>query len=415
MRKSMSGKGVECLFRLEEGMKRIYFDNNATTPIHPEVAEFVEPFWRGLFGNPSSLHWAGREVGGYYDKAQEQVAQLINAHPGEIVFTSCGTESDNHAIKGTAYAKKNLGQHIITTKVEHPGVLNSCNYLETKGFEVTYLPVDSYGRLEPGDVKKAIRDDTILISVMYANNETGTLLPIKEIGEIAREKGIIFHSDMVQAIGKIEIDVNALNVDLASFSGHKVYAPKGIGALYIRGGLDIDNLIHGGHQEADRRAGTENMIGISALGKACELIKEEMAAVNGKVEALRKKLLEGIKDRIDHVRLNGHPEHRLPNTLNISIEYAEAESLLIALDFNGIAVSSGSACSSGSTEPSHVLLSMGIPHEICQSAIRISLGRENTEEEVDYALSIMPGVVARLREMSPLYKKRESGTISKIY
>jgi cysteine desulfurase len=386
-------------------MKRVYFDNNATTPIHPEVSEFVEPFWKKLFGNPSSLHWAGREVRGYYDRAQEQVAGLINAEPGEIVFTSCGTESDNHAVKGTAYAKKDQGRHIITTKVEHPGVLNACKYLETKGYEVTYLPVDGHGRLEPIDVKKVIRDDTILVSVMYANNETGTLLPIKEIGEIVHEKGIIFHSDMVQAIGKIEIDVNTLNVDLASFSGHKVYAPKGVGALYIKEGLDIDNLIHGGHQEAGRRAGTENMIGIAAFGKACELIKEEMVTENGKVEALRKKLLEGITNSIDHVRLNGHPEYRLPNTLNISIEYVEAESLLIALDFNGIAVSSGSACSSGSTEPSHVLLSMDIPPEICQSAIRMSLGRENTEEDIDYVLSVMPGIVARLREMSPFYKR----------
>jgi cysteine desulfurase len=386
-------------------MKRIYLDNNATTPIHPEVAEYVEPFWKGLFGNPSSLHWAGREVRGYYDRAQEQVAGLINAEPGEIVFTSCGTESDNHAIKGAAYAKKDRGHHIITTTIEHPGVLNTCRYLETKGYDVTYLPVDGYGMLEPGDVKKAIRDDTILISVMYANNETGTLLPIKEIGGIAHDRGIIFHSDMVQAIGKIEIDMHALNVDLASFSGHKVYAPKGIGALYIKEGLDIDNLIHGGHQEAGRRAGTENMIGIVALGKACELIKEEMTTENGKVEALRKKLLEGVMNSIDHVRLNGHPEYRLPNTLNISIEYVEAESLLIALDFNGIAVSSGSACSSGSTEPSHVLLSMDIPPEICQSAIRMSLGRENTEEDIDYVLSVMPGVVNRLREMSPFYKR----------
>jgi cysteine desulfurase len=386
-------------------MKRIYLDNNATTPIHPEVAEFVKPFWKGLFGNPSSLHWAGREVRGYYDRAQEQVAELINAHPDEVVFTSCGTESDNHAIKGTAYAKRDQGRHIITTTVEHPGVLNTCRYLETKGYEVTYLPVDGYGRLDPGDVKKAINDDTILISVMYANNETGTLLPIREIGEIAHDRGIVFHSDMVQAIGKIDIDMHALNVDLASFSGHKVYAPKGVGALYMKEGLDIDNLINGGHQEAGRRAGTENMIGIVALGKACALIQEEMTTENGKVEAFRKKLLEGIMDRIDHVRLNGHPEHRLPNTLNISIEYVEAESLLIALDFNGIAVSSGSACSSGSTEPSHVLLSMNIPPEICQSAIRMSLGRENTDEDIDYALSVMPGIVARLRDMSPFYKR----------
>ena len=386
-------------------MKKVYFDNNATTPIHPEAAKIVQPFWDELFGNPSSLHWAGREVRGYYDRAKEQVAGLINAEPGEVVFTSCGTESDNHAIKGVAYAKRDIGRHIITTVVEHPGVLNACRYLETRGYEVTYLPVDGHGMLDPTDVKKAVRNDTILISVMYANNETGTLLPIKEIGEAARASGVIFHSDMVQAAGKIEIDVKALNVDLASFSGHKIYAPKGIGALYMREGLDIDNLIHGGHQEAGRRAGTENMIGIVALGKACELAKADMAAENRKIEPLRKKLLEGIMEKIGHVRLNGHPEHRLPNTLNLSYEFVEAESLLIALDMNGIAVSSGSACSSGSTEPSHVLLAMNIPAETCRSAIRISLGRENTEEDVGYALSILPGIVSRLREISPFYNK----------
>ncbi len=386
-------------------MPKIYFDNNATTPIHPEVVNFVRPFLGGLFGNPSSLHWAGREVRGYYDRAKEQVAGLINANPGEIIFTGCGTESDNHAIKGTAYAKNGKGRHIITTKVEHPGVLNTCRYLEAAGYETTYLPVDRHGIVDPGDVKKAIRNDTILISVMYANNETGTLMPIREIGEIARESGVLFHSDMVQAMGKIEIDVKALNVDMASFSGHKLYAPKGIGALYMREGLDIDNLIHGGHQEAGRRAGTENMIGIVAFGKACELAKAEMGNEKGKVESLRKRLLEGIVEKVGQVRLNGHPEQRLPNTLNISFDYVEAESLLIALDLNGIAVSSGSACSSGATEPSHVLLAMDIPAEACQSAIRISLGRENTDEEIEYALSVMPGVVARLREMSPFHKK----------
>jgi len=386
-------------------MEKIYFDNNATTPIHPEVAEFVKPFWKELFGNPSSLHWAGRGVRGYYERAQEKVSELINAKTNEIVFTSCGTESDNHAIKGVAYAKKDQGRHIITTQVEHPGVLNACRYLETNGYRVTYLPVDDYGMLEPEDVEKAIQKDTILISVMYANNETGTLLPVKEIGRIAHDREIIFHSDMVQAIGKIEIDMKEMNVDLASFSGHKVYAPKGVGALYIREGIVIENLIHGGHQESGRRAGTENIIGIVALGKACELVKKEMKKENEKIEVLRKKLLQGIIENVDHVKLNGHPEYRLPNTLNISIEYIESESLLVALDFNGIAVSSGSACSAGSTEPSHVLLSMNIPPEICQSAIRISLGRENNEKDVDYTISVIPGVVNRLREMSPFYKK----------
>ncbi|MCX5798382.1 MAG: cysteine desulfurase NifS [Proteobacteria bacterium] len=386
-------------------MRKVYFDYNATTPIHPEVASFVKPFFNELFGNPSSLHWAGRAARVDFEKAREQIADMIHAKTEEIVITSCGTESDNHAIKGVAYAKRDKGNHIITTTIEHPGVLNTCRYLESKGYEVTYLPVDGYGQIQPEDVKRAIRKDTILISIMYANNETGTLLPIKEVGEIAKDSGIIFHSDMVQAIGKIKIGIKSLNVDLASFSGHKVYAPKGVGALYMREGLDIDNLIHGGHQEAGRRAGTENVIGITAFGKACELVKKEMEDENSKIESLRKKLLDGILEKVGHVRLNGHPEHRLPNTLNLSFEYVEAESLLIALDLNGIAVSSGSACASGSTEPSHVLLAMGIPPEACQSAIRFSLGRGNTEEDVDYTLSVIPDIVNRLREMSPFYKR----------
>ena len=386
-------------------MRKVYFDYNATTPIHPEVASFVKPFFNELFGNPSSLHWAGRAARVDFEKAREQIADMIHAKTEEIVITSCGTESDNHAIKGVAYAKRDKGNHIITTTIEHPGVLNTCRYLESKGYEVTYLPVDGYGQIQPEDVRRAIRKDTILISIMYANNETGTLLPIKEVGEIAKDSEIIFHSDMVQAIGKIKIDIKSLNVDLASFSGHKVYAPKGVGALYMRESLDIDNLIHGGHQEAGRRAGTENVIGITAFGKTCELVKKEMEDENSKIESLRKKLLDGILEKVRHVRLNGHPEHRLPNTLNLSFEYVEAESLLIALDLNGIAVSSGSACASGSTEPSHVLLAMGIPPEACQSAIRFSLGRGNTEEDVDYTLSVIPDIVNRLREMSPFYKR----------
>jgi cysteine desulfurase len=386
-------------------MKKIYFDNNATTPIHPEVTKFIQPFWKEFFGNPSSIHWAGREVRSYYGRAKEQVARLINVEPGEIVFTSCVTESDNHAIKGVAYAKRDRGRHIITTNVEHPGALNACKYLEMQGYGVTYLAVDGDGRFDPGDVKKAIRKDTVLISVMHANNETGTVMPIGEIGKIARESGVLFHSDMVQALGKIEIDVKALHVDLASFSGHKLYAPKGVGALYVREGVNIDNLMHGGHQEEGRRAGTENMIGIVAFGKACELMKEEVGTKSREIEFLRSKLIEGILKEVGQVRLNGHPEERLPNTLNLSFEYVEAESLLIALDLAGIAVSAGSACSSGATEPSHVLLAMGVPPESCQSALRISLGRENTEEEIDYALSIMPGIVDKLRKMSPFYKQ----------
>ncbi len=386
-------------------MRRVYFDYNATTPIHPDVAAYVRDFFYDLFGNPSSLHWAGRLVRPYVDDARSQVAQLIKAKPEEIVFTSCGTEADNQAIKGVAYAYGDRGRHIITTKVEHPAVLNTCRYLEEKGFSVTYLDVDGRGLVDPEQVKKAITKETILISIMYGNNETGTLLPIREIGAIARERGILFHSDMVQAMGKIGIDVNDLNVDLGSFSGHKVYAPKGVGALYIREGLEIDNLIHGGHQEMGRRGGTENMIGIVAFGKACELTMNEMPEEGSTIEFLRTRLLDGLMERVDQVHLNGNQEKRLPNTLNLSFEHVESESLLISLDLQGIAVSSGSACSSGSSEPSHVLLAMGIAPTICQSAIRISLGRGNTEEDIDYALDVIPDAVRRLREISPFYKR----------
>jgi len=387
-------------------MRRVYFDYNATTPIHPDIAVFVRPFFHELFGNPSSLHWTGRDVRPYVDKAREQVAGLIKAKPGEIVFTAGGSEADNQAIKGAAYALSEKGKHIITTNIEHPAVLNTCRYLESKGFSVTYLNAYINGLVDPEDVKKAITRETVLISVMHANNETGTVLSIKEIGAMAREAGVLFHSDMVQAVGKIDIDVGELNVDLGAFSGHKVYAPKGIGALYVREGLEIDNLIHGGHQEMGRRAGTENTIGIVAFGKACEIMMDEMAEENERIEFLRGRLLGGLKARIDNLHLNGDPERRLANTLNLSFEFVESESLLISRDFDGIAVSSGSACSSGSAEPSHVLLGMGIPPQMCQSALRMSLGRENTEEDIDYALDIIPDVVRRLREMSPFHKKR---------
>jgi cysteine desulfurase len=384
-------------------MRRVYFDYNATTPIHPDVAAFVKPFFHELFGNPSSLHWAGREVRPYVTEAREQVAALIKAKPEEIIFTGGGTEGDNQAIKGVAFAFSGKGNHIITTRIEHPAVLNTCRYLEEKGFSVTYLDVDRNGLLEPDDVKKAIRKETILISVMHANNETGGILPIREIGAIARERGILFHSDMVQGMGKIDIDVKDLNVDLGAFSGHKVYAPKGVGALYMREGLEIDNLIHGGHQEMGRRAGTENIIGIVAFGKACELVMNEMDEENRRVAFLKHRLLRGLRERVGDLHVNGDPERGLPNTINLSFEYVESESLLIGLDLSGIAVSAGSACSSGSSEPSHVLLSMGIEPQMCQSAVRISLGRENTEEDIDNALEGIPNVVQRLRDISPFY------------
>ncbi len=386
-------------------MRKIYFDNNATTPIHPEVVLAIQPFLQELFGNPSSLHFAGRDVKAPYENARGQIAAMVGAKIGEIVVTGCGSESNNHAIKGTAYSRGEGKGHIVTSTVEHPAVLNVCRYLETQGFTVTYLPVDGSGLVDPDDVKRSIRKDTILISIMYANNETGTLMPIADIARIARDSGVIFHSDMVQAMGKVDIDLAALGVDLASFSGHKVYAPKGVGALYVREGLNIDNLIHGGSQESGRRAGTENIIGIVAFGAACDIVKREMKNGKDRIEGLRRHLLEGVLGRVDEVRLNGHPTQRLPNTLNLSFEFVESESLLLALDMKGIAVSSGSACSSGSTEPSHVLLAMGIPGPSCQSALRFSLGLGNTEEEVDHALDVIPGIVARLREMSPFSKK----------
>lgn len=378
-------------------------DNNATTPIHPRVADAVRPFLDSLFGNPSSLHFAGRDIKETYEAAREQIAAAIGAKVNDVVITSCGSEADNHAIKGIAL-RAGKG-HIITSAVEHPAVLNCCKHLESHGFSVTYLPVDGHGLVDPEDVRDAIRKDTILISVMYANNETGTVMPIADIARIAREREIPFHSDMVQALGKIDVDVTSLGVDLASFSGHKVYAPKGVGALYIREGLAIDNLIHGGHQESGRRAGTENVIGIVAFGKACELARQEMNERRETIEGLRRRLLDGILERIDHVRLNGHPLQRVPNTLNLSFEFIESESLLLALDMKGIAVSSGSACSSGSSEPSHVLMAMGLPGPLCQSALRFSLGCENTPADVDYVLDILPGLVERLRAMSPFYKK----------
>ncbi len=396
----MNKRGTEMTTR------QVYLDYNATTPIHPEVAEFTRPFLYELFGNPSSMHWAGREVRPYIEQARECIADMIGAKPDEIVFSSGGTEADNHAIKGTAAVLHGKGNHIITTSVEHPGVLNACAYLQEKGFEVTYLPVDRDGMLDPADVKKAIRKETILISVMLANNETGTLLPVQEIGAIAREAGVLFHSDMVQALGKVPINVREMNVDYGAFSGHKVYAPKGVGILYVRGGLNPDNLIHGGHQEAGRRAGTENLVGIAAFGKACEVMHREMEQDSPRIERLRKKLLDGIHARIDDVQLNGHPEFRLPNTLNLSFRFVESESLLIGLDLSGIAVSSGSACSSGSPEPSHVLLAMGIEPEVCQGALRMSLGRGTTEEDIDYVLDVLPEVVGRLRSMSPFYKRK---------
>lgn len=384
-------------------MKNIYMDNNATTPVRPEVLKAMLPFYTQHFGNPSSVHWAGRAVKGAIETAREQVADLINCSPAEIVFTSCGSEGDNFAIKGTVDALKEKGNHIITTTVEHPAVLETCEYLEKQGCEVTYLPVDKDGMLNLAELEAAITDKTILISVMWANNETGNIFPIEEIGAIARKYKVRFHTDSVQAAGRIPVDVQQANVDLAVISGHKLGAPKGVGALYIRRGTRMTQFMHGGHQERHRRAGTHNVAGIVGLGKACELAGKSMELDAPRVRRLRDKLEQGIMEAIPEVKLNGHPEKRLPNTLNVSFAYIEGESILLNFDMKGIAASSGSACTSGSLEPSHVMCAMCVDVVLAHSSTRFSLGPDNTEEDVDFILQELPPIVQRLREMSPLY------------
>lgn len=386
-------------------MRKVYFDHNATTPIHPEVREVVLPFLSEKFGNPSSLHWAGREVRSYVEEAREKVAKMINAEPSEVIFTSCGSEGDNMAIKGVLMGNLKKGRHMITTVVEHPAVYKTCKFLEKFDFEVTYVPVDSYGMIDPDDIRKAIRKDTVLISVMYANNETGNIFPIKEISKIAKEQGIIFHTDAVQVAGKIPIDVKDLGVDILTASGHKFNAPKGIGFQYIRKGLEILPLISGGHQERELRAGTENMIGIVAIGKACEIALQTMDKKAKEIGMLKERLEKGILERVPDTVVNGHPEKRLYNTSNISFKYIEAEALLVMLDMQGIAVSTGSACSSGATEPSYVLQSMNLDPLCSRGALRFSLGLGNTIEDVEYCLEVLPPIVEKIRKMSPFYKK----------
>ena len=385
----------------------IYFDNAATTPIRPEVYDAMRPYIESCYGNPSSVYKLARESKKAIDLARKQVADAINADSGEIFFTGCGSESDNWAIKGVALALKDKGKHIITTNIEHHAILHTCEFLEENGYEVTYIPVDEYGMVSADDIKKAIRPDTILVSVMTANNEIGTIEPIKEIGAVCREKGVYFHTDAVQAVGHIKIDVKEMNIDLLSLSGHKIGAPKGIGALYIRKGVKIKNLIHGGQQEKGKRAGTENVIGIAALGKAIELAVSEMEDTTERLKYLREKIINGVLKNIEYSRLNGHPEERLPGNVNISFEFIEGESMLLMLDAKGICASSGSACTSGSLDPSHVLLAIGLPHEKAHGSLRTSLGYQNTEEEVDKLLEVLPPIVQRLREMSPLYEMKK--------
>lgn len=386
-------------------MKMVYIDNNATTPLHPEVLEAMLPFLKEDFGNPSSLHQLGRRIRVKVDEAREKVAKTIGADPLEIVFTGGGSESDNFAIKGVAFANKDKRRHIITSRIEHPAVLNTCKYLEKNGYRVTYIPVDEYGMVNPGDVAGAIGDDTILITIHHSNNEIGTIQPINEIGKIARERGIIFHSDAVQSLGKVPLNVDDMGVNLLSVSAHKLNGPKGIGACYIRKGTKrLQPLINGGSQEMKHRAGTENVAGIIGFSKACELASTHMEEERERLIGLRDKLQNALTEKISHVRLNGHPAKRLPTTLNMSFEYVEGETLMINLDLEGIAVSTGSACSSGSLEPSHVLVAMGIPHEIVHGSLRFSLGRENTEEDIDRILEVLPPIVAKVRAMSPLWE-----------
>lgn len=383
--------------------RKIYFDHAATTPTDQKVAESMITYMTTKFGNPSSVHVYGREVRKEVNQARQRLAALIGADASEIFFTSGGSESDNFAIKGVAFANREKGNHIITTAIEHHAVLHTCQWLEQHGFRVTYLPVDEYGMVSLEDLKAAIDDQTILISVMFANNEVGTIQPIREIGEIAKEKGIYFHTDAVQAVGSVEIDVNAMRIDLLSLSGHKFYGPKGIGALYIRRGVKIETVQHGGAQERSLRGGTENVPAIIGIGMAAEIAQRDFAEKNARLIELRDLLIHGIMERIPEVKLNGHPTHRLPGNVNFSFRYVEGEALLLSLDMKGISGSSGSACTSGSLDPSHVLLAMGLTHEVAHGSLRLSLGRMNTREEIEYTLDVLPQIIERLRSMSPLY------------
>lgn len=385
-------------------VKQVYLDNAATTPVKQEVLEAMIPYFTEKYGNPSSIYRLGQATRAAIDEAREKVAKAIGANSREIFFTGGGSEADNWAIKGIAYANKNKGNHIITSKIEHHGVLHTCEYLEKNGFQVTYLDVDENGIVDIEQLKNSITDKTILITIMFANNEIGTIQPIKEIGSIAKENKIYFHTDAVQAIGNIKIDVDDLNIDLLSMSAHKLYGPKGVGALYIRQGVKIHPHIHGGAQEKNRRAGTENVPAIVGFGKAIELAYETIDEHNRNLTRLRDKLIRDIYEKIDYVKLNGHPENRLPGNVNFSFEFIEGESLLLSLDMVGISASSGSACTSGSLDPSHVLLAIGLPHEIAHGSLRLTLGDFNTEEEMDYVVENLVKIVDRLRQMSPLYE-----------
>ncbi|MBR2382576.1 MAG: cysteine desulfurase NifS [Anaerotignum sp.] len=383
---------------------KYYFDNAATTPVREEVLQAILPYFREYYGNASSVYGIAKESKKALEKARAQVAAAIGAKPEEVYFTAGGSESDNLALRGVSEAYQKKGNHIITTKIEHHAILHTAEYLEKHGVEVTYLNVDEFGRISLEELEKAIRPETILISIMFANNEIGTIQPIAEIGAIAKKHGILFHTDAVQALGHVPIDVEKMNIDLLSMSGHKLGAPKGIGAIYIRKGVAVTPLIFGGAQESKRRAGTENIPGIVGMGMAAELAVKEMEEMTEKLTAMRDKLIRGILEQIPHSRLNGHPTERLPGNCNISFEFIEGESLLLLLDALGIAASSGSACTSGSLDPSHVLMAIGLPHEVAHGSLRLTMDRDNTEEEIDFILEKLPAIVQRLRDMSPVYE-----------
>ncbi|MFB0527146.1 MAG: cysteine desulfurase NifS [bacterium] len=389
-------------------MRRIYLDHAATTPVHPQVAAVMAPYFSKDFGNPSTLYSYGREAKGALEEARAKVARLIGAkQPEEIVFTSGGTEADNFALCGIAWANQEKGNHIITTSIEHHAVINVCKFLEKKGFKVTYLPVDKEGLVDPLEVERAITEGTILVSVMHANNEIGTVEPIEEIAEITKEKGIYFHTDAVQTLGHLPINVDKMRVDLLAMSAHKLYGPKGVGALYISKGTKIVPFLYGGEQENKRRASTENVAGIVGFGEACSLAQKDMAGEEESLTYLRDKLIEGILRRIKHTRLNGHPKKRLPGNVNVSAEGVEGESMLLQLDLAGVCASSGSACTSSILEPSHVLTAIGISPEVAHSSLRFTLGKENKEEDINYVLKVLPGIVEKLRSMSPIYQKEK--------
>lgn len=387
-------------------MKRIYFDYAATTPTDPEVIKAMQPYFYQKPGNASSIHGFGQEAKAAVEEARTGLASFLGAKPEEIVFTSGGTESNNQAIKGVASALEKKGNHIITSAIEHHAISEPCKFLEKRGFKVTCLGVDKFGLVSPGDVKKALTDKTILVSIMHANNEIGTIQPIAEIGRLTREAGVCFHTDAVQTVGHIPVNVDALNVDLLSLSAHKFYGPKGVGALYIRKGTRVDALLHGGDQERNRRASTYNTPGIAGLGKAVELCRRNMDQEAVFQSALRDRIIKEVTKNIPDTCLNGHPSARLPNNVNISIKYIEGESMMLNLDLLGIACSTGSACTSSSLEPSHVLLAIGLSHEVAHGSLRITLGRWTKEEEVDYFLGALPKVAQKLRAMSPLYEKK---------